>query len=400
MPLASRLHRALAHHEHGPVAARILAAAVDAVEPAACVERVLRVAPHAVVAGAHRVPLSPSASVWLLSVGKAAVGMARTAVRCLQDRLAEALVVSKHASPEPIDPEGRTRCMLGSHPVPDDRSARAGRAVLELAHRAGPDDLLLVLLSGGASSLMVAPRPGVSLDELASVGTRLLSSGLPIEQINDQRLRLDGLKGGGLLRAAAPTRVLTLVLSDVSSAPLSVVGSGPTAPGPLVRLADNDTAVEAALAAARLEGWLPQRWPGLRGEARRLGPVLARRLRQCRPAAPTAFVAGGETTVTVQGRGRGGRNQELALAALPELSGATGRLLVTLATDGEDGPTDAAGAVVTGDSASRARALGLDVEARLADDDAYPVFEALGDGLRIGPTGTNVCDLVLGLALP
>ncbi|MCA9651460.1 MAG: DUF4147 domain-containing protein [Myxococcales bacterium] len=396
----SRLHEGLERHPDGAVAARILGAALAAVDPGACVERALRVEADAVVAEDQRMELRPGARVWLLAVGKAAAAMARAAVPRLGTRLEGGLAVVKHLPAEAIDPQGRIAVARGAHPIPDERSEAAGRAVIELARRAGPDDLLVVLLSGGASSLMVAPVPGRSLPELARLGDQLLRSGVPIEEINRRRSQLDRLKAGGLRRLAEPTRVLTLVLSDVTGAPSSVVGSGPSVPGPLVELASNDTAVAAAMRAVVAEGWRAEPWPPLRGEARALGRRLARRLRDACPREPTAFVAGGETTVTMRGHGRGGRNQSLALAALPELAGAEGRLLVTLATDGEDGPTDAAGAVVTGDSAVRAAALGLDPVAHLDDDDAYPVFEALGDLLRIGPTGTNVCDLVLALARP
>lgn len=397
--MAGELEQRLQRLEDGGVAARVLEAALAAVDPFACVDRVLRLESDRLVAGSEPMELEPGSRVWLLAVGKAAAAMARAAVPRLDERLASGLVVAKHAPIDPIDPSGRVEVVLGAHPVPDARSEAAGRAVERLAREAGASDVLVVLLSGGASSLMVAPAASTSLDEIASLGRTLLRSGAPIEEINAQRARLDRLKGGGLRRMAAPTRVLTLVLSDVAGAPCSVVGSGPTAPGPFVEIGSNETAVEAALAAGQAEGWTTERWPSLRGEAREVGRSLGRRL--CEPVStPTLFVAGGETTVTVRGTGRGGRNQELALAAIPTLDGADGRLLVTLATDGEDGPTDAAGAVVTPDSAGRARALGLDVADHLARNDAYPVFDALGDLIRIGPTGTNVCDLVVALARP
>ncbi|MEM7153385.1 MAG: DUF4147 domain-containing protein [Myxococcota bacterium] len=382
------------------VAARVLEAALAAVDPGACVRRALRVEADAIESGRHRMALRDDARVWLIAVGKAAEAMTRAAVPPLGARLAEGLVVAKHPSDEVLDSRGRITTVVGAHPVPDERSLAAGQAVIDFVQRAGEQDLVVMLLSGGASSLMVAPLPGTSLEDIAARGDALLRSGAPIEQINAARTQLDRLKGGGLLRLAAPTRVLSLVLCDVVDAPLSVVGSGPTMPGPMVAIADNDAAVHAALAAARAEGWATERWPALRGEARVVGQQLAQRLRDAKVTTPTVFVAGGETTVTVHGRGRGGRNQELALAAVEPLDGHAHRTLITLATDGEDGPTDAAGAVVRGRTAADARARGFDVAARLDDNDAYPVFEGTGDLLRIGPTGTNVCDLVLGLARP
>lgn len=369
-----------------------------AVEPAACVRRALRVEASAIGAGPHRMELRTHARVWLLAVGKAAEAMMSAAVPELDSRLEGGLVVAKHLSGAAMDP--RVKAIVGSHPVPDTRSLEAGKAVIEFVQRADDDDLVVVLLSGGASSLMVAPVPGTSLQDIAAEGEALLRSGAPIERINAARMQRDRLKGGGLLRLAAPTRMLSLVLCDVVDAPLSVVGSGPTMPGPAVAIADNDTAVHAAMVAAKAEGWAVERWPPLRGAARLVGQQLAHRLRDTSVTEPTVFVSGGETTVTVRGNGRGGRNQELALAAALELDGLANRTLVTLATDGEDGPTDAAGAVVHGATASTARTHGLDIAARLDDNDAYPVFERTGDLLRIGPTGTNVCDLVLGLARP
>lgn len=439
-------HASLRRRAQGPAIARVLTAALAAVDPAQAIERTVAWEAGALRIGPHRLPLPPGAGVWCIAVGKAAPTMARALARRLPPaRLRGGVVVAKHAPTGPPDEDGRLQLVLGAHPLPDARSEAAGAAVLELLGRVPPDDVVVVALSGGASSLMVAPAPGLRLDHLRALSEALLRGGAPIEELNVVRKALDSLKGGGLLRHVAPARVVTLVLSDVVDAPLHVVGSGPTLPdpsgraaaravlarhgikappavepwlgraedpwsmpqvsgqpitGPVVELASNATAVEAALAAARAEGWHAQRGPTLRGEARVQGRALAASLRALEPGRPTVLVAGGETTVTVRGQGHGGRTLELALAAMLELDGATGRTLVTLATDGEDGPTDAAGAVVDGESLTRVHALGLDPGKHLHDNDTYPVFDALGDLLRIGPTGTNVCDLVLALAHP
>jgi glycerate 2-kinase len=425
----------------GPALARVIAAALAAVDPARALEHAVETTAHGLRIGTQVLPLRPGAGVWVVAVGKAAPAMAAALVQRMDPaRLRGGVVVAKHAPVGSMSTRaGPLPVVLGAHPLPDARSEAAGRAVLDVLARVRPDDVVVVALSGGASSLMVEPAPGLVLDDLRALGEALLHSGAPIEDVNMVRKALDSLKGGGLLRAAAPARVATLVLSDVVDAPLHVVGSGPTLSDPsgraaaravlarhgivaplavqqwlardddapatlvdgvVVELASNATAVEAALAAARAEGWQVQREPTLRGEAREQGRALAARLRALRPGHATLLVAGGETTVTVRGGGHGGRNQELALAAMLELDGATGRTLLAMGTDGEDGPTDAAGAVVDGSSAARARALGLDPAQHLLDNDAYPVFDALGDLLRIGPTGTNVCDLVLALAMP
>lgn len=454
-PLAEQ--HALRSRAEGAALAQVLGAALAAVDPAAAIERAVEASTDGLRIGTQVLPLAPRAGIWCVAIGKAAAIMAAALVRRVPaTRLRGGVVVAKHAprradgpaqgvGASRVDLVGSLPVVLGAHPIPDARSEAAGRAVLDVLARVQPQDVVIVALSGGASSLMVAPKPGLALDDLRELGLALLESGAPIEDVNAVRKALDRLKGGGLLRHAAPARVATLVLSDVVDAPLHVVGSGPTLPdpsgraaaravlerwkiaappavqralarddddledtsasdasdrGPVVELASNTTAVEAAITVARAEGWQIVRAPTLRGEAREQGRALAATLRSLRPTVSTLLVAGGETTVTLRGRGHGGRNQTLALAAMLELHESPGTTLVTLATDGEDGPTDAAGAVVDGASLARARALGLDPARSLDDDDAYPVFDALGDLLRIGPTGTNVCDLVLALARP
>lgn len=438
---SAALRHALGPRADGDAAARILGAALDAVDPRAAIQRTLGRDDAGLCVGDQRLPLGATRRVWAIAVGKAAVPMAHALVEQIGAHPLGGLVVTKHASStQPIG--GRLPVILGAHPVPDARSEAAGRAVLDVLAQTGPDEIVVVLLSGGASSLMVAPPPGVSIEQLRALGETLLHSGASIEEINAVRACLDRLKSGGLAHRAAPARVVTLVLDDVVDAPLHVVGSGPTlapaaggpaapavlarlgieppaavqralaaglrpasAPShgaldPTIRLAGNDTAVDAAARAAEAMGWEGRRLPPLRGEARELGPRLVAEIMTHRPCRPTAWIGGGETTVTVRGPGRGGRNQELALAALPHLAGAEGMMLITLATDGEDGPTDAAGAVIDGTSLARAHARGLRPQEHLHNNDAYPVFDALGDLLRIGPTGTNVCDLVLALVRP
>jgi hydroxypyruvate reductase len=334
----------------------------------------------------------------------------------------------------------------GGHPVPDVRSLEAGQRVLEFVSSLGEEDTLVCLISGGGSALVTAPY--VPLEDLQTLTSLLLSSGAPIDEINVLRRQLDRVKGGGLARATRG-KIVSLILSDVIGTPLEAIASGPTAPDPTTRkdslsilrkydldkrvpdsilafleddspvssdeehasgfrnvqnviVGDNRLAARAALEQAEREWFRAEILTNeLQGEAREVGRELAHRLHAASQTQvhPFCWIAGGETTVTLQGNGKGGRNQELALAAVDELAGLQGVMLIALATDGDDGPTDAAGAVVTGESARRAEALGLDPADALARNDAYPFFDALGDLLKTGPTGTNVNDLVFLCAL-
>jgi len=342
------------------------------------------------------------------------------------------------------------------HPVPDARSLAAGEAALEFVSALLEDDLLVCLISGGGSALMTAPT--VPLEDLQAFTSALLACGARIDEINTLRRHLDRVKGGGIARATK-ARVLSLILSDVVGSPLEAIASGPTAPdlttkddaiaiirkyelsvppsihhalssnpetpksdAPIfsrvqnVIVGDNVLAAKAALAQTQKEGfhaeYLGSNW---QGEAREVGLELAKKLRvtTTSQSRPFCLIASGETTVTLSTRpstkppkiggsaqGTGGRNQELALAAVPELAGLENSLLISLATDGEDGPTDAAGAVVNGETLQRAEAFGLDVAGHLSRNDSYSFFERLDDLLKVGPTGTNVNDLIFLLSLP
>jgi len=434
----------------------VLRAALAAVEPGASVRAhlqrqgdTLRVGPAAAAKPAHTYDLARG-RVFLLGVGKAAYPMTRAAWEALADRVAQGLVVTKDGYAGPA--WERVTVIEAGHPVPDARSVAAAHAAQRLLHEAGPDDLVLVLLSGGGSALLTRPAPGVTLADVQALTRRLLASGATIHEINAVRKHLDTVKGGGLARWAAPATVLTLVLSDVLGDDLSVVASGPTAPDPttyadawavLTRygltadlppgvrahlkaglagrapetakpgdpifrqaawfvVGSVRHAAEAARDAASAQGWHAAVLSTLmQGEAREVGRALAAVLHEMarfgRPwPRPACAVVGGETTVTLTPNpGRGGRNQELALAAVEPLAGLPRVALVAFATDGTDGPTDAAGAVVTGETASQARALGLKPRAYLARHDAYTFFHRVGGLLRPGPTRTNVNDLTL-----
>ena len=379
--------------------------------------------------------------------------MARAAERVLGGRIDDAIAV---APPGPPSNLRRTRLMLASHPVPDARGVQAAEAVLAVARELGRDDLLLILLSGGASALLPAPVSGVSLEEKAGLTARLMAAGATIGELNTVRKHLSRLKGGGLARAAAPARVACLVLSDVVGDDLSTIASGPTVPDPTTYadavevlrrrgvyddapaairrhleaglrseapetakpgealfarvstrvIGNNAIAVAAAEREARRQGLRARvLTTRLEGEAREASRVLVAVLRECvetgRPAAPpVCLLAGGETTVTVRGPGRGGRNQEIAVAAADPLSRFPAHAVVaSLATDGVDGASDAAGGVVDQETAREAAALGLAPPAAfLAASDSTSFLGPLGGLIVTGPTGTNVVDLTVLLA--
>ena len=361
-------------------------------------------------------------------------------------RVASGLVIG----PEAVDGPGPFRWIRGSHPVPDDRSGRAGEEALALAAALPASDAWHVLLSGGASALMAAPAPGLSLDDKRHVTRRLLAADAVIDEINCVRKHLSAIKGGQLA-AATRARVTTLALSDVVGDDPAVIGSGPTVPDPTtfadaLRIVDRcaPRAAYPARAMARLEagarGELPEtpkpghpaftrsayRIVGSRIDAGR-GAVDAARARgyetvavadpvvgEARAAASgwaaaiaahavpgrarLCVVSTGESTVLVKGRGRGGRNQEFALALAPALA-TLGRpiVVVSAGTDGVDGPTDAAGAVADSTTIARAAARGLDPMQYLEANDSWSFFDALGDLVHTGPTGTNVGDLQIAV---
>lgn len=385
-------------------------------------------------------PLTSDSRVVVVACGKAAAGMAQAAAATLGDAWARGLVVVPHGSG--LRTLARTEIIEAGHPLPDKGSLLAGRAAERLLDGLRAQDYLLALVSGGGSAMLELPRKGLSLADLRATQALLLRSGAPIEDINVVRRGLSLIKGGGLARFASPARSLGLILSDVVGDRLTAIASGPTVLAPAPRpdaalrvlrryklearvpaavltalrsaaapprpvprpfnriIASNRTALAAAADEAERLGFqvrvVTRR---MVGEARRVGSDLARRAR--RPVRrPTALLLGGETTVVVRGDGRGGRNQELALSAALALEPAPAFALMALATDGVDGPTDAAGAIVTGGTASRLRAAGVDPAAALEANDSYPALDKIGALIRTGATGTNVNDVVVLLKYP
>lgn len=379
----------------------------------------------------------------LLAVGKAAAPMARAAERLLGERLGRALAVV----PRGYGLEGlQTPLLEASHPLPDASSLAAARVAQRLVESVPSDEELLVLLSGGASSLLAQPAPGLNLGDLTRATALLLAAGIPIDALNAVRKHLSALAGGRLALGCVAERVEVLLISDVPGDAIDVIGSGPFAADPstyrdalaclrerrlledlpaaardcllegeqgfrpetpepgdprLARvrhtlLGGNVTARGAATAALRARGWRCFDFPApFTGEARRVGGALASLARSRRGNAPLCLVAGGESRVRVRGSGRGGRSQELALAAALELDGCEDCGLLAAGTDGRDGPTDAAGAFSDGGTVARGRALGVDAADALEANDSYGFFSREGGLYRTGATRTNVMDLAL-----
>jgi hydroxypyruvate reductase len=438
----------------GEAAIRILGAALAAVEPARAVARYLTRDGDRLWVGEYAFTLARFRRLRLVAVGKASLPMAEAVQAVLGDRLSDGLVISK-ASPATHPARkaggGEIVYMEAGHPIPDQRNLQAARALERFLAGSREDDLVLCLISGGGSALLSAPVEGLGLADIQQLTQLLLHSGATIQEINTLRKHLERLKGGRLAQLATPARLITLVLSDVVGDPLSVIASGPTVPdpttyqdaweilagydlldqvsasirqvlaggmagklpetpkpgaaiftdSPVIVVANNQQAARAALEQAKSEGYNPCLLTSyLQGEARQAGGFLASIARQVVASGepiprPACLIAGGETTVSVTGNGMGGRNQELALGAVSELAGLAEVLLIAFATDGGDGPDDAAGATVTGDTLQRARQAGLSPETYLNNNDAYHFFDPLGDLIKCGATHTNVNDLAI-----
>lgn len=373
-----------------------------------------------------------SGRVVLVAVGKAAWQMAEAAYACLGDRICAGAVVTKYGHSR--GPIGDLTIWEAGHPVPDEGSFRGTQAVLELVEPLGEGDTVIFLLSGGGSALF--EQPLLPPEELRDITDQLLASGADIVEMNTVRKRLSGVKGGRFARLCAPARVFSVVLSDILGDPLDMIASGPACP-------DRSTCQQAVAVAEKYGLRLSQRaWDLLRREtpkaldnvehaitgsvrqlcaaaaaacrergyeplvltdrlcceAREAGSFLASIARShAGTERPRAFLAGGETVVHLTGAGKGGRNQELALAAAQGLRGLDNVLLFSLGSDGTDGPTDAAGGIVDGETAAQLEREGISIHQVLRDNDAYHALDRVGGLLRTGPTGTNVNDIAVVL---
>jgi len=419
----------------------ILSAGLTAADPKEAVLRSVQLEEDAVISGDERFEAE---RIFVLAAGKAAGPMAGAAEELFGDRIAGGLVVTKddhEAAP------GRLETIFAAHPEPDERGVEAARRAEELVESLQEGDLLLALISGGASALLADPASPLELEDLEQLTGELLRSGADIAKINAVRKHVSTLKGGGLVCLAAPARTLALLLSDVVGDDPSSIASGLTAPDPttlddaqsVLRRYDIEPpenvsayledgadetpkpgddifegvanvvcgggrhAAEAAVRKARDLGYAPLLLSTtVTGDAQCVASVYAAVIREVLETGnpvppPCALVSGGEATVTVRGEGTGGPNQEFALALAAELEGVEGWAAFAVDTDGNDGPTDAAGGSVTGATAGAIRENGVDPEEALANNDGYAALKVGGALLVTGPTGTNVNDLRVAL---
>lgn len=428
-------------------AIEIFRAALAAADAGSAVRKHLCVQSGYLKAGNVRFSLKNIDRIFLIGAGKAAVQMAATAEEIVGTRLTRGIAVTKrgHATSR----LRRTEIIEARHPIPDQAGFKASAAIRALLRELNARDLVLVAISGGASALLSAPAEPITLNAKQKTTDLLLRAGATIHQLNAVRKHLSTLKGGQLASLAYPATVVSLILSDVIGDRPDVIGSGPTAPDEstfadaldvlknfdLVRkipqvvrerleqgargeigetpkpgdsalkhvhnlvIGSNRLALEAAAREAKMRGFHPVILSSsIEGETRQVARTHAQILREVALSghpvrSPACILSGGETTVTVQGKGKGGRNQEFALAAAVELDGFRDLLVLSGGTDGTDGPTDAAGAIATGETIRRARVRGLDPAKHLAENNSYPFFDALGNLVKTGPTGTNVMDI-------
>jgi len=430
----------------------IFQAALRAAAAGSAIGRHLSVARGRLRTDGISLPLADFNRVFLIAVGKASVEMSAALEAIVGPRLTRGLVVAKR--PAPRQPLRVARVIESDHPVPGEAGVRAAIEVRELLCQLNARDLLIVAISGGASALLPAPAQSITLEAKQQITDLLLRAGASIGELNAVRKHLSTLKGGRLAALAYPATVVSLLLSDVVGDAPDVIGSGMTAPDtstfdhalavlqrfelmnhappsviahlergargeiaetpkpgdPLfnnvhqVIVGSNRLALDAAARQAKTLGFTPLILSStMQGETRQIARAHAEILREVVSSGnpiqtPACILSGGETTVAVRGRGTGGRNQEFALAAALAIEGLKHVAVLSAGTDGTDGPTDAAGAIATGHTAARARRLNMDLREYLAENNSYAFFDALGDLIRTGPTGTNVMDIHVLLA--
>lgn len=428
------------------IALDLLSTALNAADPRTAVLKFLSLVDGRLRVRSLEFNLSSFSRVFVLGAGKASGAMAEAVEQILDDSISAGIVNVLHGTKSMFNTK-RIRLHEAGHPIPSEDGVEGARRIYEMAAAAQKDDLIIFLISGGGSALLPLPARGIRLEDKVSTTDLLLKSGARIDEINTVRKHLSAIKGGRLAEAAYPATMLSFIVSDVVGDPLEFIASGPTVPDsttyrdamevlkrhslwervpPPVRevltegergmreetpksgapcfstihnfvIANNRMVIESVLATAkflRLESSIIS--TSLEGEARDVGAWFGTIVEEaCREpiAKPRVLVAGGETTVTVKGRGVGGRNQEMCLSAIPKISGRDGICIASIGTDGLDGRTEVAGALVDGHSLERALSMGLDPGKYLQENDSYNFFRKLEDTIITGPTGTNVNDL-------
>src|SRR5436853_983751 len=436
-----RLHRDVLH---------AMNAALAAADPTRIIRKNLKLTGSILHVGTFQYPLKDYRRIFVVGGGKASGYMAEEIEKLLANRITRGLVII----PDYLRPTPRSRRIRyhpATHPIPTRKGVEGVLAMLRLVDDISRDDLVIVLVSGGGSALMPLPVEGMNLNDEAKVTSLLLKSGASIEEINTVRKHLSQVKGGRLAERLYPATVLTLIISDVVGGKVDAIASGPTTPDPStyrdvelvlkkydlwfkipenarriitrglsgsipetpkqkdkvfrrvqsVIVGNNRASCLAAASAMTKAGYRSQVLSiQITGEAREVGRIFGSIVRDIRDnslpfAPPAALIAGGETTVTVRGKGKGGRNQELALAAAVKISGSYGVVVGSFATDGIEGRTNAAGAVVDGSTITRGLGLRMDPEECLRNNDSYRYFSKLKDLVITGPTGTNVNDIAI-----
>ncbi len=429
-------------------AVEIFHAGVKAVEPKAAVQQFVKREGEVLMVNGQPYSLKDFENIYVVGAGKAGAPMAAAVEELLRDHINAGLINVKYGHTEPLR---NIKLNEAGHPVPDEAGLEGAGAIARLVEKAGENDLVICLISGGGSALLPLPADGISLNEKQEVTRKLLACGANINEMNAVRKHISKIKGGQLARLAFPATLITLILSDVIGDPLDVIASGPTVPdtstfedvkeildryqiwGEIpqsvkahiekglagavpetpkigdaifskthnVVIGSNIQAVLAAEKKAQSLGYntlvLSSFIEGETKDVARMHAAIAKEIVSSgHPIPPPACViSGGEITVTIRGKGKGGRNQEFVLAAAMDIAGLDSVVILSAGTDGSDGPTDAAGALCDGQTVQRGLALGMEAVQHLNENDAYPFFQALGDLLMTGPTNTNVMDLRL-----
>ena len=428
----------------------IFRAGLKAVDPAVAIKRHVRRRGNRLTIGSKSYDIAKFEKIYVIGAGKASAAMARPLEDLLRDRLRSGMINVKYGHAAPLR---RILVNEAGHPVPDKAGLQGTRQIMELLGRTGEKDLVFVLISGGGSALLPAPAPGLTLEAKQRTTQLLLQSGATIQEMNALRKHISAVKGGRLARLVYPSTLISLILSDVVGDSLESIASGPTVPDSTtfddclgilgkydltrkipaavlnhlkrgaqgqveetprpgdpvfartqnIIIGSNIQALLAAKSKAEALGYHGLILSSfIEGETREIAGIHAALAKEILATGnpvrrPASLVSGGETTVTVRGRGLGGRNQEFALAAAIAIDGLAKVVILSGGTDGTDGPTDAAGAIADGTTVLRAHALGMDPERYLGDNDSYHFFKPLGDLLMTGPTLTNVMDLRLVL---